>query len=71
MSLVLELEKKIVDVLVRGSVVVESEDLESKTGWLERGEEGQILGFFVLESCEESSIDVDGKLEVDIIESDG
>jgi hypothetical protein len=31
-SLVLELEKKIVDVLVRGSVVVESEDLESKTG---------------------------------------
>jgi hypothetical protein len=58
MAPVLELRKEVVDVLVRGSIRVESEQLENKTRWLKRGEEGQVFVFWV-----------DGRRGGDIIES--
>ena len=35
-SLVLELRKEIADLLVRSSIIVESKNLDNKTGWLEK-----------------------------------
>ncbi len=70
-NLDLELTKKIVDMLVRGAIGVESHNLENKTRKLEKGEKGQVFAIFVHESSEESAVGVDERLGGDIIASNG
>ncbi len=65
-----KLREEIMDVLVRGAVGVQSEDLKNKNWWFERSEEGQVFAFFVLESSEKSVVGVDERLGVNIIERD-
>ncbi len=62
-------QRGFMDVLVRGTIGVESEDLENKTWWPEIGEKREL--FFVLSSSEESAVGVDERLAGDIIEAGG
>ncbi len=51
-----EIVNALVNVLVSGAIGVESEDLEDKIWWLEKGDKREIGLFFVLESSEKSAL---------------
>ena len=59
-SPVFGLRKEIMDILVRGYVVVESKNLENKTSWLKRGKEGHLFVFFVLQTVRKALLGLIG-----------
>ncbi len=62
-ALFLGLRKEIMDMLVRGYVVVESKDLENKTQWLKRGKEGHLFVFLILQTVRKALLGLIGDLE--------